>query len=265
MDLTKFGEELKKLRLDKQVSLMDISFSTRINIKFLEAIEAGKFSVLPQAYVRAFLREYGEAIGLTADEMMLRYDGAHEEESPSVPREARPITPPTPTPPPPKPLEAKKQILFSSLKKNLGFASIIIVAVAFVLYLRNSSSKPLDNTPEIPFDTVVKESEATAYKPDTLTRIVLPAPVVKADSLRLEIITSDSVWISILIDGKKTVEYLFPPNRSRSLTAKDQFSITMGNAGGAIFKLNGRDLGTLGRRGAVVRNVLLNEARLKNQ
>jgi cytoskeletal protein RodZ len=58
MDLSKFGEELKKLRLEKQVSLMDISFSTRINIKFLEAIEAGKFSVLPQTYVRAFLREY---------------------------------------------------------------------------------------------------------------------------------------------------------------------------------------------------------------
>jgi hypothetical protein len=265
MDLTKFGEELKKLRLDKQVSLMDISFSTRINIKFLEAMEAGRFSVLPQAYVRAFLREYGEAVGLTADEIMLRYDGVREELNPSAPREARPIAPLIPTLPMPKSVETKKPIAFSSLKKNLGFAAIIIAAVAFVFYLRNSSSKPLENTPEISFDSVVKESEATTYKPDTLARIVLPAPVIKADSLRLEIISSDSVWISILIDGKRTVEYLFPPNRSRLLTAKDQFSITMGNAGGAVFKLNGRDLGTLGRRGAVVRNVLLNEARLKNQ
>lgn len=265
MDLTKFGEELKKLRLEKQVSLMDISFSTRINIKFLEAIEAGKFSVLPQAYVRAFLREYGKAIGLTADETMLRYDGAREEQSSSVTHEARPITPSTPASPAQKPVEDKNQILFSSLKRNLGFAAILIAAVAFVLYLRNSSSKSLENTREIPFDTVVKETEATAYKPDALARTGLPPPEVKADSLRLEIISSDSVWISILIDGKKTVEYLFPPNRSRSLTAKDQFSITMGNAGGAIFKLNGRDLGTLGRRGAVVRNAILNEARLKNQ
>jgi hypothetical protein len=56
---------------------------------------------------------------------------------------------------------------------------------------------------------------------------------------------------------------LFPPNRKRSFMAKDQFSITMGNAGGATFKLNGKELGSLGKRGLVVRNVLINQARLK--
>jgi hypothetical protein len=47
-------------------------------------------------------------------------------------------------------------------------------------------------------------------------------------------------------------------------SARDKFSITMGNAGGATFKLNGKELGALGKRGAVVRNVLINEARLKS-
>src|SRR5512140_271469 len=98
MDLIKFGEDLKKLRLEKQVSLMDISFSTRINIKFLEAIEAGKFSVLPQTYVRAFLREYGDAIGLPADEILRRYDAIREPKAQPVVREAAPTTKTAPPP-----------------------------------------------------------------------------------------------------------------------------------------------------------------------
>ena len=38
----------------------------------------------------------------------------------------------------------------------------------------------------------------------------------------------------------------------------------MGNAGGATFQLNGKDIGPLGKRGAVVRNAVITEANLKN-
>jgi hypothetical protein len=76
--------------------------------------------------------------------------------------------------------------------------------------------------------------------------------------------TIDSVWISILIDGKKVEEYLFGPKRKRMWVAKERFSVTMGNAGGATFKLNGKEIGSLGRRGAVVRNTVITETNLKN-
>lgn len=262
MGLSEFGEELKKLRLDKQVSLMDISFSTRINIKFLEAIEEGKFSVLPQTYVRAFLKEYGEAIGMGAEEILRRYDAV---------REPRPTPSPRDAAPPPRPAasatvrttEPKKQKLSLAFRKNILFAGILLAAVAFFLLLRSPSTKSPEDTQEVPFDAVVKESEASTFKPDTLASVVIPPPVIPRDSLHLEMATTDSVWISILVDGNKSQEYLFPPNRKRTFTAKDQFSITLGNAGGATFKLNGKELGTLGKRGAVVRNVLINEARLK--
>lgn len=263
MDLVAFGGELKRLRLDKQVSLMDISFSTRINIKFLEAIEAGKFSVLPQTYIRAFLREYGEAIGMGSDEILRKYDALHQPQSPQVRREETASPPPPPTPTVRK-AEPKVQKISIAFKKNVLFAGVLLAAVAFVLVLRTPSSKTPDTTQEVPFDAVVKETEASTYKPDTLATVVIPPPVLRSDSLRLEMATTDSVWVSILVDGKRTLEYLFPPNRKRTFSAKDQFSVTMGNAGGASFKLNGKDLGTLGRRGAVVRNVLINEARLKS-
>jgi cytoskeletal protein RodZ len=263
MDLTKFGEELRRLRLEKQVSLMDISFSTRINLKFLEAIEAGKFTVLPQTYVRAFLREYGEAIGLGADEILHRYDVHREPQATPTPREPRQVPQPS-VEATSKQSEAKVRRFPAILRKNFAFVFIVVLAAAFVMYLRDTGVKTQEAPPEIPFEAVVKESEATTYKPDTVSRTIVPPAVVKADSLHLEMATTDSVWISILVDSKKSLEYLFPPNKKRIWTAKDQFSITMGNAGGALFRLNGKDLGVLGRRGAVVRNVLINEARLKS-
>jgi cytoskeletal protein RodZ len=263
MDLSTFGEELKKLRLEKQVSLMDISFSTRINIKFLEAIESGKFSVLPQTYIRAFLREYADAIGLGGEEILRKYDALREPQTRPVTRQTAPSTSTVPSPAA-KPFERKAEKISMSLKKNLLFAGVLLAGVAFVLILRTPVQKSPDAAQEIPFDTVVKESEATAYKPDTTRRAFVPAPVpVQPDSLRLEMQTTDSVWISILVDGRTTLEYLFPPNRKRTFLAKDQFSITMGNAGGATFKLNGKELGSLGRRGLVVRNVVIDQARLK--
>lgn len=45
--------------------------------------------------------------------------------------------------------------------------------------------------------------------------------------------------------------------------AKERFVITMGNAGGATFQLNGKDIGALGKRGAVVRNAVISETSLK--
>jgi len=263
MDLLKFGEELKKARLEKQVSLMDISFSTRINIKFLEAIESGKFSVLPQTYVRAFLREYGEAIGMGSDEILRKYDTLREPQASTIPREPNLATK-SAAESPVRPSRPKEKRIPVTLTKNVLLAAVLLTIGASVLILRRSANKSPDATQEVPFDAVVKESEASTFKPDTLSSVVLPPPAVHPDSLHLEMTTTDSVWVSILVDGRKTLEYLFPPNRKRTFSAKDEFSITIGNAGGASFKLNGKELGTLGKRGAVIRNALINEASLKS-
>jgi cytoskeleton protein RodZ len=263
MDLVAFGEELKRTRQDKQISLMDISFATRINIKFLEAIEDGKFSVLPQTYIRAFLREYGDAIGMGSEEILHRYDAVLRPPLSPTPHEPKVTVPPVASPPV-RTVEPKTGRFSMAFKKNLLFSAVLVAAVAFVLMLRAPSPKNPEATQEVPFDAVVKESEASAYKADTLPAVVIPPPVVRQDSLRLEMTTTDSVWISILVDGKQDLEFLFPPNRKRIFSARDQFSITIGNAGGASFKLNGKELGTLGKRGAVIRNVLINGTGVKS-
>jgi cytoskeleton protein RodZ len=261
MTFETFAAELKKQRVASQVSLMDISASTRINMKFLEAIEEGKFNILPQTYVRAFIREYADAIGYNPTEAMKTYDALQRPRSPEKTPDQQSLK---------KPLnaaqkqQAKANAFSTFIRQNFLFAAFVVVVAVFVVYLvrPTSDSTAAKEIAETPFDKVVQENQATASKqeePIALPAVTLPSNV---DSLKLEMATTDSVWMTITLDGSRTLEYLFPPNRRATWKAKDNFSVTMGNAGGAGFTLNGHDLGTLGKRGAVVRNVPISAANL---
>ncbi|MBI3005127.1 MAG: DUF4115 domain-containing protein [Ignavibacteriales bacterium] len=262
MTFEEFGEELRTLRQERRVSLMDISSSTRINMKFLEAIEAGRFSVLPQTYIRAFLREYADAVGAPVDEILTKYDEAARGASSTS------VSGPSPRELKERPTGSEQVPSFTVstlLKKNVVFAGIALAAMSLTLYLISTGPGSGASQPpaEISFDNVVKETEAASTK-SVASSPSVPTLKPPQDSLRLEMSTRDSVWMSILIDGKRTEEYLFAPNRKKTWVAKDRFSITMGNAGGASFILNGKELGVLGKRGAVIRNAIIEDSTLHN-
>ena len=67
-------EELKEIRLKKGISLEKISEITKIRLDFLERIEEGDYSVTPEPFVRAFLREYAEVVDIDPHLAMLKLD-----------------------------------------------------------------------------------------------------------------------------------------------------------------------------------------------
>tara|TARA_S200000501_G_scaffold378888_1_gene444608 strand:- start:35164 stop:36027 length:864 start_codon:yes stop_codon:yes gene_type:complete len=69
-----FYTELKELRKSKGISLEQIHERTKINIRYLEAIEAGDFDILPIPYLRLFLRAYSDEIGGDADSALEQLD-----------------------------------------------------------------------------------------------------------------------------------------------------------------------------------------------
>lgn len=258
-----FGGDLKRHRSEKNISLMDISASTRINLKFLEALETGNFSILPQTYVRAFLREYADAVGMNPDSVLKTYDEIlHQRqggEQKSAPQKIQPVTSKTPDPGPLASVAA-------FARQNALFVSFVLLVAVFVVYLFRQTSDATRATTiaETPFDRVVEENAAALTQRDTA--VVLPAVTNPAavDSLSLVMTTTDSVWMTITLDDGPTREYLFGPNRRGRWTARESFTLTMGNAGGATFALNGKSLGTLGRPGAVVRNVRISAETLSS-
>ena len=66
------GKKLKIARLDRNLTLEDVFKSTHIRIKFLEALEADDFSVMPSPVQgRGFLRLYAQYLNLNIDTLLV--------------------------------------------------------------------------------------------------------------------------------------------------------------------------------------------------
>ena len=74
--LEKIAEELHEARLKSGVTLQQMAVKTRVDIKFLEAIDKGDFNFLPEPYVKAFIKDFAKMVGLDETKIILKYDAA---------------------------------------------------------------------------------------------------------------------------------------------------------------------------------------------
>ena len=72
--MAQFYKELKDLRISKDISLEDLESKTKINVKYLNAIEQGDFDILPTPYLRLFIRAYAIEIGGNAERALEQLD-----------------------------------------------------------------------------------------------------------------------------------------------------------------------------------------------
>lgn len=74
--MASFGETLKRERELREISLREISDATKINIRYLEALEENRFDVLPGGlFNKGFIRAYARYIGVDGEAMVDRYLG----------------------------------------------------------------------------------------------------------------------------------------------------------------------------------------------
>ncbi|WP_066396282.1 helix-turn-helix domain-containing protein [Neobacillus mesonae] len=72
--MTELGNRLKEARLAKNLSLDDLQSMTKIQKRYLIGIEEGNYSTMPgNFYVRAFIKQYAEALELNPDEIFETY------------------------------------------------------------------------------------------------------------------------------------------------------------------------------------------------
>ncbi|QDX94914.1 helix-turn-helix domain-containing protein [Brevibacillus laterosporus] len=72
--MSELGHVLKRAREEKGISLNDIQKMTKIQTRYLEAIERGDFHMLPgHFYAKAFIKSYAEAVGLDPNQIVEHY------------------------------------------------------------------------------------------------------------------------------------------------------------------------------------------------
>ena len=119
MQMGNFYEKYKKLRKDQKIDLADIENRTKINIKYLEALEIGNFNIIQDPYVKLFLRAYINEIGADPDvaisefsEYLLKKDDSKSKETEKTEQEKSNYE------------EIKKDISIPSEKKSRKFQNI---------------------------------------------------------------------------------------------------------------------------------------------
>ncbi|MFQ6110856.1 MAG: RodZ domain-containing protein [Nitrospinota bacterium] len=125
------GAYLREGRLSRGVSLEAMADTTRIKLRYLEAIEEGDFGKLPaDPIIKGFLRAYARHIGIDDDAVVERYIKLHGEPSIDVKSFGREV------------LEREEEG-GGRLKVLLVIVSLFVVGAIFYFFQSQSSREPL--------------------------------------------------------------------------------------------------------------------------
>ncbi|WP_243289813.1 helix-turn-helix domain-containing protein [Bacillus sp. FJAT-47783] len=152
--MSELGNLLKEARLEKNYSLDELQQITKIQKRYLVGIEEGNYAVMPgNFYVRAFIKQYAEAVGLDPEELFERF----ENEIPTTYNDDLPEQLSRVRTHKQMPKSASKALEF--LPRVLAVSAIVIVAViVWVLVQKYTDNKQSENVANGESDEVQVES-----------------------------------------------------------------------------------------------------------
>lgn len=243
------SEILKNAREGKNLSLKDVSIATKIRLNVLEAIEQGNFDLLPPVYMKSFIREYINYLHIDYEEIKIQLEETFKQIDKSSSEK--------PTKEAKEPIfnittkrrkikhssqQLSKAILFIYLA--LGLSIVAIVYFTF-FYTQEELQPPVQTSRR---DTITIETKE-AFPP--------PALSTSTDSMSLEFKAIDTVWINMIIDNKVSESAILYPEKVKTWKAMNFFKFTIGNAGGVVIKRDGELLPPLGKKGIVLKSVII--------
>ncbi len=266
--LDKFAEELRQAREESEISLQQMAAKTRIDIKFLEAIDNGNFSFLPNIYVRAFIKQYAKTVDLDEEETIKKYELAKQGKLPGkveIAKEEKKTEPVEKNIREPEKKQSQPVPTFTDVtetkaeddsdKKKMammtagGIAGVVVLAFLIYLVFFQDSSEII--VEEKPYEEVLEESTqryVEEVKDDEITS------AVNSDSLVLQIKnidSRDSAWVLVITDNLIKEDYLIYPGSGKSFKAGSNFKFILGNSGVIRLELNGENLEFEGIRRSV--------------
>ena len=253
-----FGEELRRERQIREISLEEISSATKISVRLLTALEEGDVKRLPApAFTRGFIRAYAVHLGIDPDEKVNAYlsDLAGEPKEAAAPKKARPRS--------------------RFLRSRRGTASMLVAGVAGILLVLGFIASPRRRV--VPNGPVVVAPRAVPVAFKNVAISNEPTPVIQsgiapeasssrdasdssslaAHPIALTLEFAEDSWAKIDADGRTVLNGLVRRGETRRLEAQAGFRVTLGNAGGVRVSVDGRVLGPLGGAGEVVRDLPL--------
>jgi len=272
-----FGDRLRREREMRGITLDEITESTKISRRHLEALESEHFDQLPGGvFNKGFVRAYARFLGLDEDQAVADYSAASNEKA---------------EPENKFPLEIHEQPnrelnpRSSNLPLIFAIAALVGVLVGYGFWVRskphssapvektqqaapvNSPSEPQANasptqpvtapTPEVSKDSVSTEKQPPAQVPASARPVEPKHDIVASDTADdpapgtekaffIQVKAKEDSWVSIVADGKSVMQRVLPADKNKKIKAGKSLILRTGNAGGIEVSFNGRSLGALG-------------------
>lgn len=153
--IDELGHILREARETKGFTLREVQDKTRINSRFLEALEMGDFDRLPTpAHVRGFLRNYARFLGLDPEPLLERYELGQAQrpkrrQQTVIVDTSKPVAPALETPPEYHPFFDPVNMEVDTAQQRSGGGGesilriVIILALIGLLYLAGQRFLPL--------------------------------------------------------------------------------------------------------------------------
>jgi cytoskeleton protein RodZ len=267
-----FGEQLKREREMRGVSLEEISAATRIGTRFLEALENEQWDRLPGGvFNRGFIRAVARFLGL--DEESLIADYALETQGRVPPATWAPPA----SPPSRRGLWASLAVLLIAALAGGGWLAYRYSA-SLLMSRRLHAATAKDSSPQVsPAATTAPgaavpgppsvategsaspTAEASAPSPPVVSAGTSNPPLVAARSqemqpLELRVQAPKTVHVTVVADGNTIFTGQLDAGQTRTFQANDGFEVFASEASAVLLELNGQlvpPLGPSGQPGSV--------------
>lgn len=235
-----FGHYLKSIRLEKGISLEEISNETKLRVDILHLIEKEDFDRLPaEVYVKSFLRAYAKAVGADEEEAVRRFESSN-----FVLKKSN---------------EYKADVIrtinkfWPHLILSLGtLLCIIILSVLLSSIFREQTSLNGQVNQQIAGKNIQGNSIKFPKDNDSMQGINNKASENIAQKLLLSIIAVEETWIKVSIDDLRAKEYSLKAGDRLELEATCDFDLIIANATGVNLTLNGKPVKVEGKSGQIV-------------
>ena len=241
-------EKLKVIRLEKKLTLKQISQSTRIHLKYLESLEQGDLVKIPEIYDKLFFKSYLKSLEVTESEY---YDQFIEYRK-TIREDRTAILDMTQT---------DSQVVNEFNYKNLFYFVPIIIAILIIWFLISYTLMvEEDKTDAVQEVSILEVAEKMQSKIDSakFAKNVALKDTIQSDkstSLNLNIIALKRTWFRIVIDKKDTSEYMLQKGQNVSFTSEKSFNFLIGKANGLKMIFQDSTYGPFGKEGQIVKSM----------
>lgn len=244
-----FGTWLRRQRELREISLREIADTSKISLRYLQALEDDRFELLPApVFAKGFLRQYARYVGLDPEETVNFYlaaDGLEEpEDEPEVP-----------------PRRPRSMTIWAYALAALLAAVLLMAVVWTVLRLNSGAGEAQEGEVALPPAAAApRQTEPRPAPPaDPAATAEAPAGDREAAAAAAETLLAVTLdfrgdcWVRATVDGDTREDRVYTQGESLQLEAREIVELELGKASEVDVEVNGHPLDLSGSSGAVRR------------